>query len=360
MRSVSFSILVFCSLPLTNKHIAVLVGAMWKNETSEIRAYYHSKALQLKTDLIAKIPGYRYSPRRSTQIVRRNIRKITISVYPGFSSHAHPDMRPTQYTLTESEEHQLRSEYPGIHKLKVMPGNKCQITIRVTANDSNRIDIIDNWVPAFARNSTATDVPQGSITTDVAENSVVAVAPQETLADNLHHLTTPAAPQETLANNIHHLTTPAAPQETSADNLHHSTTPAAPQETSADNLHHSTTQAAHQASTTNDATHDLDTDDDEDMMDAEMILPVGEAPDAPDALDTLDDGIVIENPTQDLFALNDALDEAAVADPLQSYDNWNDLLGTWTADDVSEFDYHEEIGHIVGGMALANMNNEAN
>ncbi|KAK0725630.1 high mobility group box domain-containing protein, partial [Lasiosphaeris hirsuta] len=56
-----------------NNEISVLTGAMWKNETPEVRAKYYAKSLAMKDEIIRRHPEYRYKPRRSSEIKRRNL-----------------------------------------------------------------------------------------------------------------------------------------------------------------------------------------------------------------------------------------------------------------------------------------------
>jgi hypothetical protein len=50
---------------------AVIIGAMWKAESSEVRAEYHEKAQEVKRNLMIAYPDYRYIPRKSHEIRRR-------------------------------------------------------------------------------------------------------------------------------------------------------------------------------------------------------------------------------------------------------------------------------------------------
>ncbi|KAK4117600.1 hypothetical protein N656DRAFT_744074 [Canariomyces notabilis] len=56
---------------LDNNEISVIIGAMWKAESSEVRAEYHEKAQEVKRNLMIAYPDYRYIPRKSHEIRRR-------------------------------------------------------------------------------------------------------------------------------------------------------------------------------------------------------------------------------------------------------------------------------------------------
>ncbi|SPQ19732.1 ffa8be09-dbc6-4133-8fed-5999793a66c9 [Thermothielavioides terrestris] len=61
---------------LHNNEISVIIGAMWKGESPEVRAKYHQKALQIKAQLMSLHPNYRYAPRKSSEIRRRAPRRV--------------------------------------------------------------------------------------------------------------------------------------------------------------------------------------------------------------------------------------------------------------------------------------------
>ncbi|KAK4466726.1 mat a-1 [Cladorrhinum samala] len=55
-----------------NNDISVVTGAMWKAESAEVRAKYQAMAEFVKDQLMVKHPSYRYNPRKSHEIRRRN------------------------------------------------------------------------------------------------------------------------------------------------------------------------------------------------------------------------------------------------------------------------------------------------
>ncbi|KAK4040704.1 mat a-1 [Parachaetomium inaequale] len=66
---------------LHNNEISVITGAMWKGETPEVRAKYHQKAHEIKAQILALYPTYRYAPRKSSEI-RRRARRATDAEAP--------------------------------------------------------------------------------------------------------------------------------------------------------------------------------------------------------------------------------------------------------------------------------------
>jgi len=64
---------------------------MWKGESPEVRAKYHQKSLDIKAQLLALHPNYRYAPRKSSEIRRRAPRRSANShLQPGSPAHAQP------------------------------------------------------------------------------------------------------------------------------------------------------------------------------------------------------------------------------------------------------------------------------
>ncbi|KAM7205660.1 hypothetical protein V8F33_000986 [Rhypophila sp. PSN 637] len=54
-----------------NNEISVMVGALWHNEIPEVRQAYNLAATLLKKRFLEMHPGYRYNPRRPSEIQRR-------------------------------------------------------------------------------------------------------------------------------------------------------------------------------------------------------------------------------------------------------------------------------------------------
>ncbi|KAK4183207.1 MAT+ sexual cell fertilization-promoting factor encoded by the FPR1 protein [Podospora australis] len=61
---------------LHNNDISVITGAMWKNESDDVRQYYQTMANKLKDNHMTTHPGYRYVPRKSSEIRRRAARRL--------------------------------------------------------------------------------------------------------------------------------------------------------------------------------------------------------------------------------------------------------------------------------------------
>nr|AXQ39867.1 HMG-box protein [Pyricularia oryzae]BAC65094.1 MAT1-2-1 [Pyricularia grisea] len=55
-----------------NNEISKILGKQWAAETPEVRAEYKELAEEKKREFYAKYPTYRYSPRRPSEIMRRN------------------------------------------------------------------------------------------------------------------------------------------------------------------------------------------------------------------------------------------------------------------------------------------------
>ncbi|KAL2142881.1 hypothetical protein VTI28DRAFT_649 [Corynascus sepedonium] len=66
---------------LHNNEISVIIGAMWKGETAEVRAKYYQKAKEIKAHTMALHPTYRYAPRKSSEIRRRASRRARLQVF---------------------------------------------------------------------------------------------------------------------------------------------------------------------------------------------------------------------------------------------------------------------------------------
>ncbi|EPQ66467.1 Bgt-3306 [Blumeria graminis f. sp. tritici] len=60
---------------LTNNQISTLISAMWAAESDEVRSEYKAKADLIKQQHAADNPGYRYKPRKPSEVKRRQKKK---------------------------------------------------------------------------------------------------------------------------------------------------------------------------------------------------------------------------------------------------------------------------------------------
>ncbi|KAG9230090.1 hypothetical protein BJ875DRAFT_385901 [Amylocarpus encephaloides] len=72
--------------------ISTVISAMWKNETTNVKAFWRKKAEDEKASHLARYPGYRPIPRHSSSIQRRNKRTKHSFVF----SHALIDLSTIQ------------------------------------------------------------------------------------------------------------------------------------------------------------------------------------------------------------------------------------------------------------------------
>nr|AHW83204.1 HMG mating type protein [Sporothrix globosa] len=56
---------------LSNNEISIILGRQWNGETDEIRVHYHKMAVDIKRQVEALHPTYKYNPRKSSEIRRR-------------------------------------------------------------------------------------------------------------------------------------------------------------------------------------------------------------------------------------------------------------------------------------------------
>ncbi|CAK7235666.1 hypothetical protein SBRCBS47491_009373 [Sporothrix bragantina] len=57
---------------LSNNDISIILGRQWNEEVDEIRVHYHKMAVDIKRQVEALHPHYKYNPRKSSDIRRRN------------------------------------------------------------------------------------------------------------------------------------------------------------------------------------------------------------------------------------------------------------------------------------------------
>lgn len=70
---------------LTNNQISTLISCMWAAEPVEVRSAYKALADRVKQQHAAENPGYRYKPRKSSEVKRRQKRKLVRASSPLYS-----------------------------------------------------------------------------------------------------------------------------------------------------------------------------------------------------------------------------------------------------------------------------------
>ncbi|CCU82043.1 MAT1-2-1/Mating-type M-specific polypeptide Mc/mating-type HMG-box protein MAT1-2 [Blumeria hordei DH14] len=92
---------------LTNNQISTLISAMWAAESDEVRSAYKALADRVKQQHAADNPGYRYKPRKPSEVKRRQKKKVAQdSNYTQFTQlNPAPSLIPTeiQRTLSTNE-----------------------------------------------------------------------------------------------------------------------------------------------------------------------------------------------------------------------------------------------------------------
>ncbi|KAK4242061.1 hypothetical protein C8A03DRAFT_40626 [Achaetomium macrosporum] len=156
---------------LHNNEISVITGAMWKDESPEVREKYHKKATDIKTHLLAMHPGYRYNPRKPHEIPRRARRNTTVTqhtvIINGQPVVTHLTHSPFQHNAHRRPEVNNRNagivptsditrhvpgaqqflppvETPGWTPYHLMPSPVTQVNQAATF-EQTLVDLVDNW-----------------------------------------------------------------------------------------------------------------------------------------------------------------------------------------------------------------------
>lgn len=150
---------------------------MWKGESPEVRAQYHQKSLEIKAQLLALHPNYRYAPRKSSEIRRRAPRRST-----------HSDLQPASPARAQPFQHNAHNR-PEVNNQKAGLRPTSEITRHIPGAQQFLPPVVaPGWNPYHLLPGATSPSEASPIEEDLAEDLDEEIAIQQAPADDVMNM----------------------------------------------------------------------------------------------------------------------------------------------------------------------------